>query len=336
MKKLFNLVAATFVAIWLFFGSVLILTEPANADRTQLQSSIQNTNGQGIAQSCTNIEIRPNGNQNASFGKGTKWVTCTNYRLELQSDGNFVLYNTSGKPIWATGTEGRGAKLNVQADGNVVLYDASNRALWATDTNPNSGIIFAIQTDGNLVVYRSDGRPIWSAGTDGGKNKTLNAANEWFASHQPPSTFVQRGKVWVDRQIPYNQGVTANPDGSRAASNTGFRTDCSGFLSMAWGLPATGLSVPVTGNLGNYANTFTDKNQLQPGDAINNRKVGNDGHVVLFVRWIDKNQGTFVAYEENGGQGKAVQTNLTLVSNNQRWTINQYPGLEPWVFQRKK
>lgn len=334
MKKLLNLAAATFVAILLFLGSVLMLTQPANADQTQVQSSPQNTSGQEIAQSCINIEIRPNGNQNASFAKGTKWVTCTNYKLELQTDGNLVLYNTSGRPIWATGTVGRGAKFNVQVDGNAVLYDASNQVLWATDTNSNPGIIFAVQTDGNLVVYTSDRRPIWSAGTDGGKIKTLNAASEWLASHQQ-SSFVQRGKVWVDKQIPYNQGVTANPDGSRAASNTGYRTDCSGFISMVWGVPATGLSVPVTGNLGNYATTLTNKDQLQPGDAINNRQVGNDGHVVLFVRWLNQGQGRFVAYEENGGREKTVETNLTLVSNSQGWNISEY-GRGPWFLQRKK
>jgi cytochrome bd-type quinol oxidase subunit 1 len=55
----------------------------------------------------------------------------------------------------------------------------------------------------------------------------------------------------------------------------------------------------------------------------------------MFVRWINQNQGRFVAYEQNGGYGKTLETNLTLVSNNQGWTISEY-GRGPWVFQRKK
>lgn len=245
------------------------------------------------------------------------------------------MYNPSNKPLWATGTVGRGSTFKVQGDGNVVLYDSRGQALWATMTNGNPGAFLAVQPDGNLVVYRkSDRRPLWYTATDGGRIRTLSASSEWLAPRQQ-SPIVQRGKVWVDKQIPYNQGATANPDGSRANNNSGYRTDCSGFVSMAWGLPATGLSVPVTGNLGNYANTFTNKDQLQPGDAINNRQVGNNGHVVLFVRWINQSQGKFVAYEENGGKGNTVETNLTLASNNQGWTIQEY-GRGPWVFQRKK
>jgi hypothetical protein len=342
MKKYLNLAAATFVSASLVFTCALTLSKQASAAQTPIKSSSQNTSDRLIAQSCSNIEIRPNRNQDLSFRRGTRWVTnCTRFRLEFQTDGNLALYNSSGRAIWATGTEGRGATLQVQGDGNVVLYDSNNRPIWATDTDRNSGAFLSVQTDGNLVLYRSDRRPIWATGTDGGKRQTVSAGSNWLASRQPQtspsqqSPFVQRAKAWVDGQIPYNQGLTANPDGSRAGRNTGYRMDCSGFISMAWGVPATGLTVPVTGNLGNYANTFSNKDQLQPGDAINNRQVGNDGHVVMFVRWINQNQGKFVAYEQNGGHGKTLETNLTLVSNNQGWTIQEY-GRGPWVFQRKK
>lgn len=342
MKKYLNLASATFVSAMLVFACALTLSKQASAEQTPIQSSSKNTNDRLIAQSCRNIDIRPNSNQNLSFGKGTRWVTnCTKYKLEFQTDGNLVLYNSSGRVIWATGTEGRGAKLQVQGDGNVVLYNSSYQPIWATDTDRNPGAFLSVQTDGNLVLYKGDGRPIWATGTDGGRTKTVSAASNWLASRQPQispsqqSPLVQRAKAWVDRKIVYNQGVTANPDGSRASRNTGYRTDCSGFISMAWGVPATGLTVPVTGNLDRYANTFSNKDQLQSGDAINNRKVGNDGHVVMFVRWISQSQGRFVAYEQNGGHGKTVETNLTLVSNNQGWTIKEY-GRGPWIFQRKK
>ena len=55
----------------------------------------------------------------------------------MQTDGNLVLYDTSGQPNWASKTQGNpGAFLNVQNDGNLVVYRAgsttqtANNALW--------------------------------------------------------------------------------------------------------------------------------------------------------------------------------------------------------------
>ena len=51
----------------------------------------------------------------------------------MQQDGNFVLYNTDGDPLFATGTEGNiGATLFVQDDGNVVIYTTEGVAVFAT------------------------------------------------------------------------------------------------------------------------------------------------------------------------------------------------------------
>ena len=132
-----------------------------------------------------------------------------------------------------------------------------------------------------------------------------------------------RAKKWVDSGVPYNQN----------ANRDGYRTDCSGFVSYAWKLPTSA----VTGTLNKYANQV-NFDSLQPGDAINNQQAGNSGHVVLFVKWINKGSGTFVAYEENGGAGKAIQKNLTLVkSSNTVGYINEYNWLtKSWIGQRKK
>jgi hypothetical protein len=133
---------------------------------------------------------------------------------------------------------------------------------------------------------------------------------------------LKRAKAWVDKEIAYDQGRYYD----------GYRQDCSGFVSMAWQLGTSA----VTGTLPQYSRTLGSKDDLQPGDAINNRQAGNSGHVVLFVRWIDKAQGKFVAYEENGGWGKAVQTNLTLSIKNGGWDIPEYRNHNPWFLERKK
>ena len=53
----------------------------------------------------------------------------------MQADGNFVIYDIedgSPIPVWSTNTAGNpGAYLNVQDDGNVVIYSASNAVLWS-------------------------------------------------------------------------------------------------------------------------------------------------------------------------------------------------------------
>lgn len=58
----------------------------------------------------------------------------------------------------------------------------------------------------------------------------------------------------------------------------------------------------------------------------------------MFVEWKgDWNQGKrkFVAYEENGGYGKAVQTTLTLEKYGNAWNIPEYRNHAPWYLQRK-
>jgi hypothetical protein len=53
----------------------------------------------------------------------------------MQGDGNLVLYDANGTPIWHTQTFGSaGATLRLQDDGNLVIYAADWRVLWSTDT----------------------------------------------------------------------------------------------------------------------------------------------------------------------------------------------------------
>ena len=53
----------------------------------------------------------------------------------MQGDGNFVIYDSSGKPLWASDTAGNnGAYLTVQNDGNTDIFSASGATLWSTGT----------------------------------------------------------------------------------------------------------------------------------------------------------------------------------------------------------
>ena len=49
--------------------------------------------------------------------------------LRYQSDGNLVLYGSGGAVLWDTGTWGTSAgRAEMQTDGNFVIYDAARHA----------------------------------------------------------------------------------------------------------------------------------------------------------------------------------------------------------------
>ena len=84
----------------------------------------------------------------------------------LQQDGNFVLYDKSLKPHWATNTVGSNASyITMQLDGNLVLYTKKRNAVWASNTENHSGSFFTIQDDGNLVIYSNKTKPVWASNT---------------------------------------------------------------------------------------------------------------------------------------------------------------------------
>ncbi|NUS42835.1 MAG: LysM peptidoglycan-binding domain-containing protein [Mycobacteriaceae bacterium] len=93
-----------------------------------------------------------------------------NSRLTLQGDGNLVL-EQDGRPLWASGTSGRGADRAVlQPDGNFVLY-AGGDAVWASETNGADADRLTLQPDRNVVLYGAGGNALWSTGTEAAEAK---------------------------------------------------------------------------------------------------------------------------------------------------------------------
>ncbi|MEA2599825.1 MAG: hypothetical protein QOF89_817 [Acidobacteriota bacterium] len=82
-----------------------------------------------------------------------------------QSDGNLVLYQ-GGTPLWGSGTNGRPSAVAImQSDGNFVIYDSTGTAIWASGTQNHPGAHLAVQNDGNVVIYSSGGTPLWATNT---------------------------------------------------------------------------------------------------------------------------------------------------------------------------
>jgi Divergent InlB B-repeat domain len=145
------------------------------------------------------------------------------------------------------------------------------------------------------------------------------------------SAFVQKARQWVNAGLPYAQYVI---NGS-----SGYRADCSGLISFAWGLSTPGA---VTWTLKDYANYVTF-DEVQPGDAVNN-EGGPGGHVMLFAGWVDgawngngNRQARFV--EENGAYGAVENVYWLHREDTNHVTIpvlTPYIDTPTWVAQRKR
>jgi hypothetical protein len=88
------------------------------------------------------------------------------YKLLFQSDGNLVMYKGSSPyTAWQSHTYAENAAFAVmQTDGNFVIRNYQGQPLWSTGTGGNPGARLVIQGDSNLVVYTFSSRPLWSIG----------------------------------------------------------------------------------------------------------------------------------------------------------------------------
>lgn len=122
----------------------------------------------------------------------------------------------------------------------------------------------------------------------------------YTAASQP---MMVRAETWFERSPVYNQNACfrANTGYARADWHTlggchlpYYRTDCSGFVSMVWGLPVS-YATPREGlehDLLDVATVIT-KDELRAGDAL----LAMGQHVRLFEYWTDATHTTYVAYD---------------------------------------
>jgi hypothetical protein len=106
------------------------------------------------------------------------------------------------------------------------------------------------------------------------------------------TTILSRADEWVTADLLYCQSPNgaADPDPSCPAVCTResnpdwdpYRSDCSGFVSWAWGLPAPGRTTDEFAPADTTVSYVIDGTDLQPGDALN---IPAD-HIVLFVSWV--------------------------------------------------
>ena len=146
-------------------GAYFVLQEDGNAviynsSGTPIWSS--NTSGNPIGYNYVQHEIN-----NSILVPNQELSTASrNYKLLFQNDGNLVLYNHNGTPLWSSGTAGKSSQyLDMQSDGNMVIYNKSFTPLWNSKTAGQGSSSLYMQDDGNLVIYNSNGVPTWNSGT---------------------------------------------------------------------------------------------------------------------------------------------------------------------------
>jgi len=88
-------------------------------------------------------------------------------------------------------------------------------------------------------------------------------------------TAIERGFSWYDAQVPYSQ----------SQYHEGYRTDCSGFVSMCWELGTSYTTANFIDDTSEWTSlgSFDD---LVPADAMVYRS-GKAGHIMMFVGWND-------------------------------------------------
>lgn len=152
------------------------------------------------------------------------------------------------------------------------------------------------QPPGAALAVRVSMKTIWSFGVlfaAIGLSATACAPEMPENTEEPEGTtsskivrndILTRGRSWIDEHVPYSQSANhTNKYGT-------YRTDCSGFVSMAWALGES----RTTWTLWNVSKQI-GSGELQPGDALLKDSDGTD-HVALFVRWAGS--GKPVVYEE--------------------------------------
>jgi hypothetical protein len=132
---------------------------------------------------------------------------------------------------------------------------------------------------------------------------------------------IARAESWYYRQVPYSQSDTA-----RDPEDTHYRTDCSGFVSMAWRITPTGMSSPTTATLRNYASVIS-KSSLKAGDAlIRQESGGTSGHAVIFKEWVGSGQSTMKVIEQNSTANDMMYREVSL-SSYSAFTAYRYDNI---------
>ncbi|MEV7534365.1 M23 family peptidase [Streptomyces hydrogenans] len=120
-----------------------------------------------------------------------------------------------------------------------------------------------------------------------------------------------RAQYWVDMAPPYSQGAYEPGPGG----DYDYRTDCSGFVAMAWHLDAN----PNTQGLPGFSHEIA-RGELRAGDILNSYY----NHVIIFHEWVDDRGG--FSYYSFGGGSSGVEPPGHFYGNINAGSIDGHPN----------
>lgn len=176
-----------------------------------------------------------------------------------------------------------------QADtGHEVCAGSACSTYMAHLTGPVTGFLTVVAVD--IPQARLPGIPVQGGGgrpePGGSRQEMLNRAATWLTANHGAQVPYSQAEVWTD----------------------GYRQDCSGYVSMALGLPT-----PGTNTVGLATNRSITRpispGELKPGDLLIDASGDNNNrHVVIFEKWNNDAHSSYTAYEQRGGHGTDHRT----------------------------
>jgi hypothetical protein len=132
-------------------------------------------------------------------------------------------------------------------------------------------------------------------------------------AHVTRDQILQRARTWVEARVPYGMG---------SYWKDGYRQDCSGFVSMAWGLGSN----EWTGTLPGFAERISPED-LRPGDILlfqNPHHPAKGSHVTIFGGWANASRTLYVAYEQTRPHARIRATPFAYWTNGGRYVPYRY------------
>ena len=86
------------------------------------------------------------------------------YSLVMQPDGDLVEVSSTGRRVWASGTKSPQSVLQMQSDGNAVIYAPGHVAVWESHSAGSGAQTIEVQDDENLVLYAPGHVAVWTTG----------------------------------------------------------------------------------------------------------------------------------------------------------------------------
>jgi hypothetical protein len=115
------------------------------------------------------------------------------YTFTYQVDSNLVLYENPGRPIWASGTDGRPVGVCLlEENGNLVIYDPDGNPIWFSGTSQPPGSRLVLENDGKVVIYGRDNLRVWENSSLLGSLKIFHAIGS-TAAHPETTLTVPDG-----------------------------------------------------------------------------------------------------------------------------------------------